>query len=125
MAIIWGRYIDEPPYSKLDLAISAGFDPGEDYNQPAPAHLRPPAGVDALAVFAAQVEAARAHLDCGVEDCGNRRCDTCGDRMACTGPEPRACGVSCCDCPCDCTACLQARDDMRADLLHRIEGEGL
>lgn len=55
------RYPSHPdePWSKLDDAINRGFDPGEDYDQPAPSHLRAPEGVDPLAVFAAQVEAAR------------------------------------------------------------------
>ena len=64
------------------------------------------------------------HLRCGVEDCGNRRCWDCGERMTCLGPEPRACGVTCVACSCSCTACLQVREELRADLLHQIEREG-
>ena len=55
----WARPSLELHESTLDQAISAGFDPHEDPNQPVPTHLRVPEGVDALAVFAAQVEAAR------------------------------------------------------------------
>lgn len=59
----------------------------------------------------------------GDDRCGSR-CDTCDDRMcAIWGPEPRACGVTCCDCPCDCSRCLEARDDMRAELRYQIERE--
>lgn len=29
-----------------------------------------------------------AHATCRVPDCGQVRCDTCGERMACVGPEP-------------------------------------
>jgi hypothetical protein len=61
--------------------------------------------------------------DCGVTDCGEVRCDRCGDRMTCTGPEPRACGTTCADCPCDCPACVHVREDMRAELMHKIERE--
>lgn len=61
--------------------------------------------------------------DCGVVDCGHVFCDRCGERMTCTGPEPRACGTTCADCPCDCTSCLQVRHELRADLERRIAGE--
>ncbi len=46
--------------SRLDDAIDRGFDPHPDDLLPPPAHLRYPAGVDVLAAFAADVEAARA-----------------------------------------------------------------
>ena len=62
--------------------------------------------------------------DCGVEDCGNRRCTDCGERMTCTGPEPRVCGVTCVECPCACTACDEAaqyRQDERAYEIARDE----
>ena len=59
----------------------------------------------------------------GCEDCGER-CDTCQDRMCSHwGPEPRSCGTTCGDCPCDCTACWDARIDLRAELLRQIERE--
>ena len=60
---------------------------------------------------------------CGVEDCGEIRCDRCGERMTCLGPEPRACGTTCADCPCSCPTCFQVREEMRAELLHQIDGE--
>ena len=75
MGIYWGRNLDHAHESKIDAAISAGFDPGEDYNQPAPSHLRAPEGVDPLTVFAAQVEAVRHGWGCDVVDCGEVRCE--------------------------------------------------
>lgn len=59
------------------------------------------------------------------EPCADQsRCDTCSERMCeVYGPEPRACSVTCADCPCDCTACLQQRQDMRADLIDQMERE--
>lgn len=52
------------------------------------------------------------------------RCDRCDERMCSDfGPEPRACGTTCADCPCDCTACLLEREDMRAELADQIERE--
>lgn len=52
------------------------------------------------------------------------RCDHCGERMCADfGPEPRTCGTTCGDCPCDCPGCLAVRDDMRAELLRQIERE--
>jgi hypothetical protein len=63
-------------------------------------------------------------IDCGVTDCGNRRCEGgCDERMACTGPVPRACGTVCVDCPHDCQTCADQRADECADLLHKIAGE--
>ena len=59
---------------------------------------------------------------CDVPDCGTR-CDRCDERMTCTGPEPRACGVTCGDCPCPCRACLDQREDMRAELLATLARE--
>ena len=56
------------------------------------------------------------HLRCGVEDCGNRRCPVCDERLMCTGPEPaaNACGAhdnECADCNGDnpCRDCATAR----------------
>lgn len=65
--------------------------------------------------------------DCGVTDCGQIRCDTCAERMACTGPEPRACGVTCADCPCSCSPCAEAaldREDERRYEMARDERWG-
>lgn len=60
---------------------------------------------------------------CGVEDCGDIRCDRCTERMTCTGPEPRACGVTCADCPCDCPPCAQRAQDRAADLAYDVARE--
>lgn len=50
------------------------------------------------------------------------RCDTCGERICeMNGPEPRACGTTCGDCPCGCDACWDARIDLRAELLRQLE----
>jgi hypothetical protein len=62
-------------------------------------------------------------LACDVVDCGEIRCWTCNERMTCLGPEPRVCGVTCTDCPCDCTGCLQVREELRAELAWQIERE--
>lgn len=107
--------------SRLTRAEEAGYDPHPDDKLPPAAHLMPAPGVDVLGVFAAEVEAAR-HLNLCQPCADNSRCDTCGDRMCAEmGPEPRACGVTCCDCPCDCTGCREKRDDLRADLLRQLE----
>ena len=120
MGIYWGRNLDETYESKLDRAITAGFEPGEDYDQPPAAWIEADFQASGYATkaewFAAGVEHSRL--------CGDHstRCDTCGERLcAIDGPEPRACGVTCADCPCDCTACQLAREDLRAELLHQIE----
>lgn len=56
--------------------------------------------------------------------CGEERCDRCNERMCETcGPEPRACGVTCADCPCDCQACLDRRQDERDELLATMARE--
>lgn len=48
--------------SRLDDAISRGFDPSPEDLLPPPAHLVFPVGVDPLTAFAAEVEAARTYL---------------------------------------------------------------
>lgn len=63
------------------------------------------------------------HAACDIPDCGLNRCTDCGDRMTCLGPEPRACLTVCVDCPCDCETCIHVAQDMRDDLLHKIEKE--
>lgn len=60
---------------------------------------------------------------CDITDCGQIRCQDCDERMTCHGPEPRACGVTCDACPCDCTACLRRREDMRDELLNQLDRE--
>lgn len=54
--------------------------------------------------------------DCGVTDCGTRRCQTCDERLACTGPEPVAVACpahdnECADCNSvnPCRQCAEAR----------------
>ncbi len=110
----------EPYRSKLDDAHDRGFAPHRDDLLPIAEHLLPGDGVDALAVFAAEVEAAR-HT-CDVPACGTR-CHDCDERMTCMGPDARACGVTCWTCPCDCTACLRQREDMCDELLSQLERE--
>lgn len=112
--------------SKLDEAIDRGFDPGERDHPPA-AHLDLAADDPWAIALSVSVEEAQrlrgGHEDCGVVDCGEVRCSTCDERMTCLGPEPRACGTTCGDCPCDCSGCLLVREDMRADLLQQLERE--
>lgn len=122
--IRWGQPTDEPHQSKRDLAESAGFDPGEDHGgQPVMA----PGEWDALpSDHPRKKRMARWTHQRSVEGCANcgERCDACGDRMCAQwGPEPRACSTVCVECRCDCETCTHVREDMRADLLHRIQGE--
>lgn len=57
----------------------------------------------------------------GCRSCGER-CDDCGDRMCDEfGPEPRACGTTCADCPCNCEGCLDVRADLAMELASEIE----
>lgn len=52
------------------------------------------------------------------------RCDNpeCGERMCSDfGPEPRVCGTTCADCPCNCQGCLDVRDDLAMELACEIE----
>ena len=52
------------------------------------------------------------------------RCDDCGERMCADfGPEPRACGTTCADCPCDCSACMDVRADLAMELTWQVERE--
>jgi hypothetical protein len=126
MGVFWGRALDEPgSYSKRDAAETAGFDPADDRGSQ-PAYTT--AEWDALPLsHPSKLRVTRwVHQGSrdGCELCGER-CDRCGDRMCSQwGPEPRACGVTCVDCGCDCPTCFMAREEMRADLLHRIEREG-
>ena len=111
--------IPRPRSTDCPTGHCAGFDPDTVRADRYPGPPLDEAWQGALDGAIAEVK----HMRCGVEDCGNRRCDTCGDRMVCTGPEPRACGTTCVDCPCDCTACQHVREDMRAELLRKIEKE--
>lgn len=63
------------------------------------------------------------HDACDITDCGEIRCSECEERMTCLGPEPRACGMTCADCPCDCQACLDRRQDERDELLATLARE--
>ena len=63
------------------------------------------------------------HPACDIPDCGNRRCNDCGERMTCLGPEPRACTTTCVDCSCSCDTCVHVAQDIRADVLHKIQKE--
>lgn len=103
------------PYTDPSTWLSAascghggGYEPGsmQEWDPDCPVH---PGGTHAHA--------------CDIPDCGNRRCETCDERMACTGPEPRACLATCVDCECRCDTCVHVRADMRADLIHRINKE--
>lgn len=52
------------------------------------------------------------------------RCSDCDERMCSEyGPEPRACGTTCGDCPCDCTACRDEAEDREMERLVLIERE--
>ena len=100
-----------------------GFDPHPDDLKPPAAHLLAGEGVDVLAAFDAEIKALR-HL-CAEDDICGERCSDCDERMCATyGPEPRACQMTCADCACSCQACFDQREDMRADLLHRLERDG-
>jgi hypothetical protein len=122
--IRWASPADDHPSSKTDQAIDAGWDPGEDHGgQP----VYTAAEWDALPqTHPSKLRVTRwVHQGSvnGCEDCGER-CGRCGDRMCEQwGPEPRACRVTCADCPCDCPTCFMAREELRADLLRKIEGE--
>lgn len=108
-----------PRPGSLDDATARGFDPDSvRHDRATPEPLTP----EWQAALDGAVEQAR-HLRCGVEDCGEVRCWDCDERMSCQGPEPRACGTTCCDCRCECTACLRAREDMRDELLNLLERE--
>lgn len=71
-----------------------------------------------------QVERELRHLPaCDIPHCGNRRCDDCGERMTCLGAEPRACTTTCVDCSCSCQTCQRVAEDVRDDLLRKIQQE--
>lgn len=118
--MIWGGFEPTPPRpGSLDDCMARGFDTDSVKHDRATPEPLSPEWQDALD---RSIEIVR-HLRCGVEDCGEIRCDRCDERMTCTGPEPRACGTTCADCPCDCQGCLDQRADMRADLLQQLERE--
>lgn len=103
----------QPAFSKLDDAIDRGFDPGEDYGR------QPVADPDAP-LSPRIVRWVHQGSPEGCQDCGER-CDTCDDRMCSHwGPEPRACGTTCGDCPCSCTSCAEAAQDRQDDRAYEI-----
>lgn len=113
-----GYPLPERP-ANLEEALARGYDP----HAPTFDHVPPePLSDEWIAMLDAAIEQAK-HLRCDVVDCGNRRCDSCDERMTCVGPAPRACGVTCWDCPCDCTSCLQVQQEMRAELVAQIAKE--
>lgn len=108
--------------SRFDAAIDRGYEPSPDLWQP------PRTDVDLgdwQEPFDASVRAfAHVRDNEGEDDRCGVRCDDCGDRMcAIDGPEPRTCGTTCVDCPCDCTTCVRAAQDIRADVMRKIEKE--
>lgn len=119
--ILAGFPLPERPQSR-DEANDRGFDPDSakhDRVTPEPLDEEWSTWLD-RSVVAAKHRRDPENVD---DRCGTR-CWTCDERMcALDGPEPRACGVTCTTCACDCTACLRARDELRADLQHRIQGE--
>lgn len=119
--MIWGGYEPTPPRAgSLDDCQARGFDVDSVKHDRVPPE---PLSPEWQAALDRALEIVK-HLRCGVEDCGERRCDTCDERMTCTGPEPRACGATCVDCPCSCDTCLMVREEYRAELMHQIEKEG-
>lgn len=113
-------YEPTPPRAgSYDDALARGFDVDSVRHDRSTPEPLTPEWQDALD---RSLEIVR-HMRCGVEDCGQIRCPRCDERMTCAGPEPRACGT-CVDCSCDCPTCFQVREEMRAELLHRIEKEG-
>lgn len=111
---------DMPQMSRHDLALEAGFDPHPDDLLPPPAHHNLAADDEWMVALRASTVQAE-HLTDGCRGCGER-CDRCDERMCSEfGPEPRACGTTCADCPCDCTACWDARIDLRAELERQLQ----
>lgn len=107
-----------------DEAYSRGFDPDSAQHDRVAVEPNPQllAGLRGQAATIRQIREDDRHWP----TCGNHdtRCDRCDERLcALDGPEPRACGTTCVDCPCDCTTCVHVQQDMRADLMHRIEKE--
>ena len=115
--MIWGGYEPTPPRpGSLDDALARGFDVDSVRHDRSTPEPLTPEWQDALD---RSLEIVR-HMRCGVEDCGEIRCDTCRERMTCTGPEPRACGTTCGDCPCPCVSCAEAAQDYQDDRAYQI-----
>lgn len=121
--MIWGGWEPTPPRpGSLDDAQARGFDPKTVEHDRVP--------VEVTAQMRAMVGAALMNMrhrrqdDLMDDHCGER-CLSCNDRMcAVYGPEPRACGTTCVDCPCSCDTCLMVREEYRAELMHQIQKEG-
>ena len=119
--ILAGLPLPERPRS-LDEANDRGFDSDSARWDAMPAD---PLDEQWQAWLDRSVVAAQHRRDESLDDdrCGTR-CDTCDERMcSVNGPEPRPCGVTCADCRCECTKCLQQREDMRDELLGLLERE--
>jgi hypothetical protein len=119
--ILAGQWEPSPPRPhSLDDCNDRGFDTDSakwDRVTPEPLNEVWQAALDGAIAEAKHLR------ECDTPSCGDIRCQDCDERMTCTGPEPRACGVTCEDCPCDCTACLRVREDMRDELLGLLERE--
>lgn len=117
--ILAGFPLPERPQSR-DEADDRGFDPKSaehDRLTPDPLDERWETWLND------SVRAAQHRREPTFEDdrCGTR-CDTCDERTcAIYGPELRACGVTCCDCPCSCTACQRTKEDLHAEVVRMIE----
>ena len=108
-----------PRPGSLDDAQARGFDPESvkhDRVTPEPLDETWQQWLDGA------VTAAKHRREVGGDDRCGTRCWTCDDRMcAIDGPEPRACGVTCVECRCDCTACQRTKDDLHAEVVRMIE----
>lgn len=111
-----------PERPTLAEALDRGYDP----HAPTHHHVTPePLSDEWQAALDGSAMNAEHRRDDDLNDpsCGER-CDSCDDRMcAVYGPEPRACGTTCCDCPCDCTSCVRVRHEMRAEVMAQIQKE--
>lgn len=109
-----------PRPGSLDDCMERGFDPATpecDRVTPEPLDEKWQEWLD-QSVRAAQHRREPTFED---ERCGTR-CDGCDERTcALYGPELRACGVTCAECPCDCTACQRQKDDLHAEVIRMIE----
>lgn len=103
--MIWGDYEPTPPRAgSLDDALSRGFDVDSVKHDRATPEPLTPEWQDALD---RSLEIVR-HMRCGVEDCGEIRCDSCDERLMCTGPEP----AITCEGHTLCTDCAQGNQCM-------------
>lgn len=119
--ILAGWPLPEKPQSREE-ANDRGFDPESllhDRATPEPLTPEWQAALDGALRIAKHIR------DPELDDelCGTR-CSDCDERMcAIDGPAPRACYVTCDQCPCSCQPCLLVREDLRADLVHQLERE--